>query len=240
MRFCGVELSSIHPAISIAKEIRPGTPARDVLTISGTRGETVAGTRTKQGEYTVRVNIAAKTTQEAWEALAALNGWARASGEKTGVLEPTHWPGKAYDAILSDIQTPKFRFGFGTVEVIFIIPRPYAYDLIQRQSKGGEEIVLRIGGTETARPEISIETETTERVTLLLDGEYIFMARGKYKGKVLTVDFARGTVTYDGEPAEKDVDFNTTDWHPAFTPGQHVLTCEGGKTLEGRWHDEWA
>lgn len=240
MRFCGVELSSIHPAISIAKEIRPGTPARDVLTISGVRGETVAGTRTKQGEYTVRVNIAAKSTREAWDALAALNAWARASGEKTGVLEPTHWPGKACDAILSDIQAPEFRFGFGTVEVIFILPRPYAYDLIQSQSKGTTEMTMKIGGTEEARPVITVKTGTTKTVTLLMENEPFFMVRGDYKGKDLVIDFAQATVTYNGEPAEKDVDFNTTRWRPGFTPGRHVIQCQGGTAIEGRWHNEWA
>ena len=41
MRFCGVDLRSVHPALSIEKEYPPGMPDRDVYTIAGTDGETV-------------------------------------------------------------------------------------------------------------------------------------------------------------------------------------------------------
>ena len=64
MRFCGVDLRSVHPALSIEKEYPPGMPDRDVYTIAGTDGETVVGYAVTQGEYKVNVNIAARRRED--------------------------------------------------------------------------------------------------------------------------------------------------------------------------------
>ena len=115
MRFCGVDLRSVHPALSIEKEYPPGMPDRDVYTIAGTDGETVVGYAVTQGEYKVNVNIAARRREDGWRIRALLAAWAAASGRSTGELEPTHWPGVAYDAIVKSIGAPEFVFGFAKV-----------------------------------------------------------------------------------------------------------------------------
>ena len=40
LRFCGMDLCGVHPALSIEKEYPPGMPDRDVYTIAGRDGET--------------------------------------------------------------------------------------------------------------------------------------------------------------------------------------------------------
>ena len=89
MRFCGVELAQVHPAIRIAKEIPPGMQEREIETIAGSEGETAAGYTVRRGEYTVRVGIACRTRLEAWRVRALLAAWATASGQPQW---RTWWP----------------------------------------------------------------------------------------------------------------------------------------------------
>ena len=124
-----MDLCGVHPALSIEKEYPPGMPDRDVYTIAGRDGETAVGYAVVQGEYKVNVNIAARRREEGWRIRGLLAAWAMASGQDTGEIEPTHWPGVAYDGIVKSISTPEFVFGFAKVEVIFLGPRPYAHDL---------------------------------------------------------------------------------------------------------------
>ena len=143
MRFNGVDVRDIHPRISISKEIPPGCPERTVETVQGWDGETFAAVRTEQGEYLARINIACRTRDDAWEARSRLARWAASSGDGVGELEPTHWPGKAYEAVLGSISAPEFTFGFATVDVTFILPRPYAHDTyISRASGTGGAISI--------------------------------------------------------------------------------------------------
>lgn len=154
MRFCGVDLRSVHPALSIEKEYPPGMPDRDVYTIAGTDGETVVGYAVTQGEYKVNVNIAARRREDGWRIRALLAAWAAASGRSTGELEPTHWPGIAYDAIVKSIGAPEFVFGFAKVEVIFLLPRPLAHDLAYTSATGQGRATLSIGGSAECRPTV--------------------------------------------------------------------------------------
>ena len=79
MRFCGVDLCGVHPALSIEKEYPPGMPDRDVYTIAGRDGETAVGYAVVQGEYKVNVNIAARRREEGWRIRGLLAAWAMAS-----------------------------------------------------------------------------------------------------------------------------------------------------------------
>lgn len=139
MRFNGVDICSVHRAISVAKEIPPGMPERSVETVSGREGETLAGTVVKRGEYTVRVNIAGKSRAEAWRVRALLAAWAGSSGETTAELEPTHWPGMAYEAIVGGISPPEFTFGFAVVEITFVLPRPFAHEKMTSRANGNRD-----------------------------------------------------------------------------------------------------
>lgn len=128
MRFNGIDPRTIHPGVSIAKEIPPGAVTSQLETLTGSTGEIVAGRTIQQGEYIVRVNIAGKSRAEAWKIRALLAGWARADDEKTRKLIPTHDPTVHYEAILKEISPPEFTFGFTTVDVVFTLPRPVAID----------------------------------------------------------------------------------------------------------------
>lgn len=86
MRFCGVDLCGVHPALSIEKEYPPGMPDRDVYTIAGRDGEIAVGYAVVQGEYKVNVNIAARRREEGWRIRGLLAAWAMASGQDTGRL----------------------------------------------------------------------------------------------------------------------------------------------------------
>lgn len=240
MRYNGVELTSIHPRLSVSKEIRPGMPARDVLTAKGLDGESVMGTRIKQGEFVLRVNVAGRSINEAWEAWAALTAWAMSAGNRPAPLEMTHWPGKAYDAIISEMDEPEFTFGFGVAELRFVLPRPIAYDLMQSQAGGAGKATLHIGGTSFARPAVEVTANADmDGMTMALDDKPFFVLRGAIgAGQKAVVDFKTGTVTLDGAPAEMMVDYTVSRWEPGFTPGMHVITVPDS-TLTVRWHNEW-
>ena len=149
-----MDLCGVHPALSIEKEYPPGMPDRDVYTIAGRDGETAVGYAVVQGEYKVSVNIAARRREEGWRIRGLLAAWAMASGQDTGEIEPTHWPGVAYDGIVKSISTPEFVFGFAKVEVIFLVPRPYAHDLAYTSATGQGKATLSIGGSAACRPRV--------------------------------------------------------------------------------------
>ena len=130
-----MDLCGVHPALSIEKEYPPGMPDRDVYTIAGRDGETAVGYAVVQGEYKVNVNIAARRREEGWRIRGLLAAWAMASGQDTGEIEPTHWPGVAYDGIVKSISTPECVFGFAKVEVIFLVPRRMIWAILRRRDR---------------------------------------------------------------------------------------------------------
>lgn len=242
MRFNGRDLLSIHPDVSISKEIPPGMPRRDVRTIASPMGEIVAGVDVTQDEYLVRVNIAGKSRLAAWKARAALAEWAMSSGEDTAILEPTHWPGVGYDAIVKSIDQPEFKFGFGVVEVSFLLPRPIAHDLIVTTASGSGSATMQVGGSSHARPTIR-QTIKTERdgVTYSVDGKDCLKLKGKLSaGDVVEIDTILRSVTVNGSHAESRIDYSGSDWKTSLWPGKHTLSASDGGSLEARWYNEWA
>lgn len=242
MRFCGMDLCGVHPALSIEKEYPPGMPDRDVYTIAGRDGETAVGYAVVQGEYKVNINIAARRREEGWRIRGLLAAWAMASGQDTGEIEPTHWPGVAYDGIVKSISTPEFVFGFAKVEVIFLVPRPYAHDLAYTAATGQGKATLSIGGSAVCRPAIT-QTMAAARsgVTWMLDGREVLHINGALSaGQKLGVDFATGAVTLDGAHIESRLDVDRSNFSADFRPGVHGLTSDDGGSLTARWRCEWA
>ena len=211
MRFNGVDVRDIHPRISISKEIPPGCPERTVETVQGWDGETFAAVRTEQGEYLARINIACRTRDDAWEARSRLARWAASSGDGVGELEPTHWPGKAYEAVLGSISAPEFTFGFATVDVTFILPRPYAHDTYISRASGTGGAEMAVSGDGVCRPTI--------RQTLAAEVE--------------------GSLTVNGSHAESLIDYTASLWRPGFTPGVHKITSTDKGQMEASWRNEW-
>ena len=243
MRFNGIDPRSVHPALSVNKEIYPGMARRKVTSVRGNDGETIAGYLEERSEAVIRMNIGAKTRTEAYEARAAMAEWAASSGEKTAPLEPTHWPGKAYDAILASISEPEFVFGHATVEVTFLLPRGHAYDIKTSRASGAGEATMTIDGSSKVRPVIrQTMAEKTSSLTWSADGKPFLRLADGYApeaGTVIEADFAQGSLTANGEHIEKYIDYTLTTWQPGLTPGRHTVTSSDGGMLEARWHDEW-
>lgn len=242
MIFNGVDLLSIHPKISINKEIPPGMPEREARTIATVDGARMAGVDVLQSEYIVRVNIAAKNKTMAWEARAVLAAWATSSGDKLAALEPTHWPNVAYDAIALNIEPPEFVFGFATVEVSFIVPEPVAHDIMQSAAKGTTQTVMDIGGTMVTRPVITCKpAAATTGLQLLLDGKPFMAIKGEIAaGTPVQVDMGTGALLIGGVHAEKQIIYTDSNWRPGFAPGRHVLSSSATGDVEARWYNRWA
>ena len=241
MRFNGVDVRELHPRISVSKEIPTGYPERSIETVSGWDGETFAAVRTGRGEYQARINIACRSIDDAWEARARLAQWAKGSGDGVGELEPTHWPGKAYEAVLESISPPEFHFGFAEVDVVFTLPRPYAHDTYISRAIGSGRAEMAVGGNGTVSPTIQ-QTIQTARTGLhwTMDGGDLLTLTGELaEGAVVEMDTQTGSLTIDGLHAESLIDYTASRWRPGFTPGVHQLASNDGGQLVASWRNEW-
>lgn len=156
MRFNGVDLLSVHRALSIDKEIPPGTAGRKTETISGADGEVVSDERLTQGEYIVRVNIVGRTREEGWAVRELLASWASLPGIGTAELIPTPRPQRCYDARLKSVSDPEFVRGGAKVEIRFLLPRPVSRDVKESRAGGAGSLTARIGGSYACRDRKSV------------------------------------------------------------------------------------
>lgn len=243
MRFNGVDLTAVHHALSISKEIPPGMPARDIATVGTSTGEMVTNVTTVQDEYRVRVNVAARTYDEAMTAREALAAWAMSSGKETAPLEPTHMPGRAYKAIWK--STSPFENRFDVVEVVFLLPKPMTYEVMERSRSGTsvKEVKIRNGGTAPTQPNITYKPDTdASGLTMAIDGSVFFAFRTAYTlkaGAVLEVNMHTGAVTVDGVHAEENTSYTECDFDAELTPGEHTISVSTAGTLTARWNNEW-
>lgn len=241
MKFNGVDPTTVHPAISVKKEIPPGMATRQNRTLAATDGEILTGKETGEGRYIVRINIAARTPAEAWEAREKLAAWAGGSGEGTNELEPTHRPERVYDAAVESISEPEFEPRFAVVDVTFLLPRPFTRSKTQSAAQGGGEVSFQIYGSSAARPVIrQVLAQDCERVTWTMDGKALLDVIGVLTaGQVIEMDTTREKLTIDGEIAMTAINPQATRWRPGFTPGPHAILSTDGGTMEMRWHEEW-
>ena len=244
MRFNGVDILQAHRALSINKEIPPGMPGRDVETVSGTLGEIVTGVNRTQDEYLVRVNIAARSRKEAWDAREALAAWAMSSGNGTGELEPTNAPGKAYSAIVKTISRPEFVFGFATLDVTFLLPVPVMHDVRESRAVAGTAAELRmaVGGTSPAQPTITYTCGSSgTNLLFTVDGANMLRLKGSFTEKqVIVINLQTGEVTIDGAAAADRLVYTDTDLDVLLHPGRHTIGVNRTGTLEARWRNQWA
>lgn len=243
MRFCGVDPTTLHKAISIAKEIPPGMVKRNIYRVRGNRGDVVGGVEEESDEYIVRVNIAGSDAREAWAVRAMLAGWACAGGKQGARLEPTHWPGVYYDAICSHIDPPEFKPRFVTVEVAFLLPSGEAMSLAERERSGTNEgTQIRIGGTRNAHMRLLLTmSKAASGVSIAMDGVNIAGVTSDVKaGDEIEFDFAAGSLTINGAHAESRIDVLRTDWLAEFAPGAHTITASAAAGVKARWREAWA
>lgn len=254
MKFNGVDPRTLHPGISIAKEIPPGTVTSQLETLSGSTGEIIAGRTIQQGEYIVRINIAGKYRAQGWEIRKLLAGWARSADIVTHELIPTHWPTVAYDAILKEISPPEFTFGFTTIDVVFALPRPIAHDLVSKMTLMETNVItheITIGGTSHAHPSITVDTTevgAAESVIVYADGEPCIGIKGPFTaGGTLLISCdpprVREFVVGEGYSDINDrIMYDATNFQKfaqTFTPGEHTVTVEPCGGISVSWKDEW-
>lgn len=247
MRYNGIDPTTLHRGISIAKEIPPGAPTSQLETLTGASGEIITGRTLKQAEYIVRINIAGKTREEAWDIRAKLADWACSADETTHELEPTRWPGVAYDAIFKEITPPEFVFGFAVVDVIFAIPRPIAHSLTESSASGSTSAQLSILGTSYARPEITITMGASYRAEITVDGTvYAAVTYPFQAGDVMSIKTNPPSVIIATSgsviQADRYVDYAVTDLDAmckALIPGSHSITCAQASGISMRWREEY-
>lgn len=241
MRFNGVELTSVHRALSIEKEIPPGTAGRKIETIEGTDGEIVTEERLTQGEYLVKVNIVGRTREEGWAVREMLAEWASVRGLGTAELIPTHRQGRCYDARLKSISDPEFVHGGTKVDVRFLVPRPVSRDVSESKATGAGTIKAQIRGSHTCRPMLSQTLGAAQDgLTWTMDGIPILTITGALNaGQVVRMDTKNESVTIDGAHAENRLNILGTRWRPGWWPGMHEIASTDGGAFEMRWHNEW-
>lgn len=242
MRFNGVDLLSVHRALSIEKEIPPGTAEHALETIKTTDGEIITDERLEAGEYIARVNIVGKTPQEGWAVREKLAAWATTHGIATAELIPTHNAKRCYDAKLKSISSPEFSRGGARVEVRFALPRPIARDVIQSAATGAGGVSARIGGTYACRPVLAQTLQRAQNgLVWVKDGIAILTVTGSLRaGQRIVMDTKHESLTIDGEHAESRINIAGTRWQPGWNPGTYVISSTDGGAFEMRWHNEWA
>lgn len=251
MKFNGVDPRTLHSAISIAKEIPPGTVTSQLETISGSDGETVIGRTIQQSEYIVRINIGAKSREEAWAVRKLLAAWAMPMDQQTRELIPTRWSTVHYDAILKEITPPEFKFGFAVVDVIFSVPRPIAVDNMVTTAIGnsGSNVCKPlIEGTSYARPTITAYLGGMVIMRLYVGTKCLFgLSQSLAAGTTVEISTNPPNVRYktsggDWQDGNALIDYTCTDFHAlaeAFTPGEKSVTCAMATQLNVSWRNEW-
>ena len=240
MRFNNRDPNLIHPRISVSKEIYPSAPKREIVTVETGSGELVAHVNMAQENATIRVNIAARTYDEAMEARLALTEWAASSRNQTAELEPTHLPGKAYAAILDRITPLENRFT--TVDVVFLLPRPVLHNVAQRRAETtGTELTFATGGTASTQAVIrAVISQAAQEVRMEMDGCLFFaIGGGVNTGQTVEYNMRTGATTIDGVHAENRILYADIDPDIELLPGKHTLRSSVPGTLQARWHNEW-
>lgn len=240
MRFNGVDLMTVHPAISRSQEFPPGMAKRNITTVETSRREIVAGVSMAQDEYTVRVNIAGRTYAEAMQAREKLAAWAASSGKQTAWLEPTHAHGRAYRAIVKSVGRIEKRFG--TVDVTFLLADPVQYEtMLQSHQATNSVLVFHVSGSADIEPEISFTaSEAAESLKIMHNGAPLISMDGAIAaGDTVEIALETGALTVNGEHAENRIVYTETDFDAEFEPGRHELTASCGGTLKARWRNAW-
>lgn len=238
MRFNGKDVLAVHYALpSIHKEFPPAHPARNITTIETSEGDMVASVDTTQDVYTLRLNLAAATYDEAMQAREALAAWATTS--HPAELQPTHIPGKAYTAILKEIRWPETRYG--TVDVVFLLPCPVLHSMIEKTISGASTLEMTTGGTASVQPDIVFTAESAENgLTISMDGRTFYRINAAISaGDEITIRPELGEVLKNGADAGYAIDYTLSSPDMDLTPGKHTLTASSAGRLTVRWRDQW-
>lgn len=240
MRFNGVDPVTMHHALRMDHEIVPGYPACEIITISTSSGELLAAVNIRQDEYVARINIAAKTREEAAAARLALAAWAGSAHGQTAELEPTDFPGKAYTAVLKGVS--RFEKKFAAVDVTFTLPRPILHDVIAKTASAhGNALLLTIGGSAPTQLEMTfVPDETVQGLTLSVGGAAVLAMSGEIAaGQTVEYNMRTCALTVDGQRAENRMLYTDMDPDWELMPGAHQITASASGQMTARWRNEW-
>lgn len=238
MIYNGVELKTLDPCFSIAAEIPPGGPGREVQQLEGQRGPVFVGVKPAGAQYRVDVNIIGKTHAEVYEKRTLLAAWATADDPKW--LIPTWWNDRHYMAVMHSMSELSFQsWNVAVVTVLFDLFGGCALDNEPSAASGEESVAFTAGGNELFYPLVRITlANAAETVSLSLDGKEFFRLNGSFAaGNVLEIDFGALSLLWNGQHYEKLVEYPFSKWRPGFTPGEHTLSGPG--TLAVEWRNAW-
>ena len=240
MIYNGVDLRSVHPALSINQEIMPGSAPRNVTTVAGLDGERFVSVSLKQDEYKVVVNIGCHDRQQAREVRELLAAWA-CSSDKPAQLIPTYWPQRHYMGVCKEISPPEYKRGFATVTVSFALPSAIAVDNLLSTASGDTSCSIGLTGSAPARPILTLKLRAASAaVSLAVDGQERMRLIGPYAaGDTIKIDYAQRLVQHNGTNALTHIDYQRSRWRGCFPHGRHTIAADVACDMRVEWRDEW-
>lgn len=243
MRFNGFDPRTVSPKCFVSHEVIGAVPPREIRTVQTASGSLVAGVDLQEREIRLFLNFAGSSHENA--NLMASRIASVFCTDTPGEYEPTHMPGRAFSAILREAGEMEWRWGFGTVEYIFVAPRPFSHSLAETVVQtSGTDIRIEPRGDVPARPVLKHTlAESAEALTFSLDGSVFFRLRDPSgnalpAGLVATVDFENRKVQINNNTLMTYVDYTASSWHPPILGGTRIVCSDAGAT-EARWRDEW-
>lgn len=242
MRFNGINPSEISPKIFVSHEIINAIPPRSLRMATTSEQSYLAGVDILPREIHLYLNFAGKSHEHA-------NSLARRVAalfctSELGEYEPTHHPGKALSVVLQSASEMEWKWGFGTIEYVFIAPRPYYHSTSETVIIGEDSINIEPQSSVPVRPMITHTMIAAADALEISVGSFIVMrirnplGTQLQAGQVIKVDFANRLVLIAGETSMAYVDYTASDWHPKILGATTIGISDAGPT-EVRWRDEW-
>lgn len=242
MRFNGMDPHEISPQIFPAKEVIGAIPPRTLRMLDTAGGALYGGIDLGARQIKIVMNIAGRNHDHANELVTLLNG--RFCTDEPAELEPTHWPGKAFTAILESAGDLEWRWGYGTVEYTFSAPRPYAHSVDERHIRFSGSTLITPTGTIPMLPKIThTMSAAASALAISCDSVPFFRVRpatgGFSAGETITIDFSKRLVTRADVATMSLVDYTASTWHPDIRAACLLSVSDAAGDTEVRWRDEW-
>lgn len=242
MRFNGINPSEISPKIFVSHEIINAIPPRSLRMATTSEQSYLAGVDILPREIHLYLNFAGKSHEHA-------NSLARRVAalfctSELGEYEPTHHPGKALSVVLQSASEMEWKWGFGTIEYVFIAPRPYYHSTSETVIIGEDSINIEPQSSVPVRPMIThTMIAAANALEISVGGSIVMRIRNPLgtqlqAGQVIKVDFSNRLVSIGSDVAMAYVDYTSSDWHPKILGATTIEINDAGPT-EVRWRDEW-
>lgn len=239
MKFNGNDLITfVGPKVSISKEIPPMMIGRKLTLLEGSRRIYLGSAGIAAQTYTLKLNIHAGSMANAWAVRHKIAAWAYS--EDLAPLIPSHEPTIYYNAVLQSISSPTFVWGACVVDVVFLIPTPYAHAVTMLTPSGSGSLTFdNLGSYDPAVRLTAIPDQNIENPTVLVNGLPAFVAVGAVEtGVPMIIDFENKTYQVNGLYAMDKINFLTTDWAPGWVSGSNTIAlndCALSAEVVARW-----